>query len=71
MKEAVFILQVLAFLVPGIRERSVRVFGKTLGVHNLANNPHFSERSRHIDVYNHFLRKLAADGGIEVNYVET
>lgn len=71
IKEEACIQRVLAFLAPGMRVRSIRVSGDTVGPIDLANNPHRSVQSRYIDARRYSLKELAAAGRREVKYIET
>lgn len=64
IKKAIFMQQVLAFLVPGMTGRSIRALGDNVGGIHLDSNPYTSAWSRHIDVRRHCLRELAMDGSM-------
>ena len=69
--EGLFIRGLLSFMVPSMRKSMIQVFGDNQGAIKLANNPHSSARSRHIDVRHHFLRELVRKKTIEIEHVES
>ena len=71
VKDALFVRDVLGFLVPGRGNKCITVREDNEGAISLMNNPLSSGRSRHIDVRYHFLREKARDKDIRVMHVRT
>ena len=71
VKDALFVRDVLGFLVPGKRHKCIAVREDNEGAISLVSNPLSSGRSRHIDVRYHFLREKARDKDIVVKHVRT
>ena len=71
VKDALFVRDVLGFLVPGKGDKCITVREDNEGAISLVNNPLSSSRSRHIDVRYHFLREKARDKDITVKHVRT
>jgi len=70
VKEGLFIRALLSFMVSSMRKSMIQVSGDTQKAIKMANNPHSSARSRHIDVYHHFLRELVRKKKIEIKHIE-
>jgi len=49
--------------------KSVRVYGDNQGLLSLAENPEFHQRTKHIDVKHHFIRKHIEKGTINLWYI--
>lgn len=49
----------------------VQMYGDNQGALALVKNPHLHERSKHIDICYHFIRDLAEQGKLVVDYVRT
>ena len=58
VKEALFVLRVLRFLVPSEESGGIRVLEDNEGVIALAENPVSSSNSKYIDVHHYFLREF-------------
>lgn len=58
IKEALFTMEVLTFIVPALTEVCIKVFVDNQGAIALAKNPLSSWRTKHIDVRYHFVREL-------------
>ena len=71
VKDALFVRDVLGFLVPGREGNRIIVREDNEGAINLANNPLSSARSRHIDVRYHFLRQEVSNSSIVVLHTTT
>ena len=71
VKDALFVRDVLTFLVPTMEGKCITVHEDNEGAISLANNPLSSARSRHIDVIYHFLREKVLNREISVVYVTT
>ena len=71
VKDALFVRNLLSFLVPGRTHKCITVREDNEGAISLANNPLSSARSRHIDVRHHFLREKVVDGTVRILHVRT
>ena len=71
VKDAMFVRDVLEFLVPERKRTCITVSEDNAGAICLANNPLSSARSRHIDVRHHFLRQMVQDADIRIVHVRT
>lgn len=49
----------------------VQLFGDNISSHNWAKNPESHQRSKHVDVKYHWIRKAVAEGRIYIEYVNT
>ena len=47
------------------------MLGDNQGSLALVKNPHLHERSKHIDICYHYIRDLAEQGKLQVNYIPT
>ena len=71
VKEALFVRNVLEFLVPGVHKPPIVVYEDNEGAIKLADNPLSTARTRHIDVRHHFLREKVDKKEISVLHVES
>ena len=71
VKEALFVRNVLEFLVPGVHKPPIVVYEDNEGAIKLADNPLSTARTRHIDVRHHFLREKVDKKEICVQHVES
>jgi hypothetical protein len=51
--------------------QTVQMFGDNQGAIALVKNPHLHERSKHIDICYHFIRDLAEQKKLEIEYIPT
>jgi hypothetical protein len=49
----------------------VYMLGDNMGALALTKNLHLNERSKHIDIYHHYVCDLAINGRLQVSYVPT
>ena len=68
-KEAMFVRYVLEFLEPGKRLPPIVLREDNEGAIHLAQNPLSSGRTKHIDVWYHFVRDLVKKGQVRIEYV--
>ncbi|CAN0476502.1 unnamed protein product [Discosporangium mesarthrocarpum] len=68
VKELPFFKNVLRFVQPlsGVEDNTIWVYEDNMGAINLAENPSSSGRSKHIDLWHHFLRQLVQDRATEI-----
>ncbi|CAN0417780.1 unnamed protein product [Ascophyllum nodosum] len=71
VKEALFVKEVLSFIIPFISENCIKVFVDNDGAISLENNSLSSARTKRIDVRFHFIRELTRSKTISVEYVPT
>jgi len=62
-------LEILQFISEN--NNTVSVLGDNQGAIALTKNPHFHERSKHIDICYYFIRDLIDKGNIDINYINT
>lgn len=48
-----------------------KVFIDNKSAISLSKNPVFHERSKHIDIWYHFIRECVEEGKIDIDYVQT
>ena len=58
VKEALFVRNLLSFVLPSEKQKVLRVLEDNQGAIALAKNPLGSSNSKHIDVRHHFIRDL-------------
>ena len=71
VKEALYVREVLVFLMPSLGSPSIGVFEDSKGATELAKNPLSSSNSKHINVRYHFLRESVGTGELSVKYFRT
>ena len=71
VKEALFVRNVLEFLVPGVHKSPIVVCEDNEGAIKLADNALSTARTRHIDIRHHFLREKVDKKEISVQHVES
>lgn len=64
IKEALYVREILTFLMPSAVSKSIDVIEDNKGAINSSN-------SSHIDVRYHFLREMVASGDISVKYLQS
>lgn len=70
-KEAIYIRSLLGELGLQTMENPIIVYGDNLSAQQLAKNPVYHSRSKHIDIRYHFVRELVKNNFIELRYVST
>ena len=63
------ILSELLYKGPEIKQ--LRIYGDNQSLLNLAENPEFHQRTKHIDVKHYFIREHVEKGTIELHYIPT
>ena len=58
-------------LYKGPKIKQLRIYGDNQSLLNLAENPEFHQRTKHIDVKHHFIREHVEKGTIELHYIPT
>ena len=71
VKEALYVREVLVFLMPSLGSPSIGVFEDSKGATELAKNPLSSSNSKHIDVRYHVLREFVGTGDLSAKYLRT
>ena len=71
VKEVLFLRNILEFFDPEPSMVAIPVYEDNASAIKLTENPMSSARTRHIDVWHHFIRTLSADRVIRMVYVPT
>jgi hypothetical protein len=69
-KEAVFLYEILQTILPADR-LPIAVLGDNLGSVQLAHNPEFYKRSKHIDMRYHYIRQLVEDNIVDLRQISS
>lgn len=71
MRKIIWIRQILEGMNFKIRNGYVTIIQDNQGAIKLAENAVYSQRTKHIDVKFHFIRKLVNEGKIKLQYINT
>lgn len=70
-KEAIWLRRLFSELKILNPQDSTLIYGDNQGSLNLAHNPVYHERTKHIEVLHHFIREKILSGEIDLEYVPT
>ena len=71
VKEALFVRNLLSFVLPSEKQKVLRVLEDNQGAIALAKNPLGSSNSKHIDVRHHFIRDLVEKEEVCIKHVDS
>ena len=71
-KEAIWLRRLLGELLEQVEQPAATViFGDNQGAIQLARNPQFHARTKHIDIQHHFVREAQGNGQVDIQYTPT
>ncbi|KAH8356655.1 hypothetical protein KR084_002352 [Drosophila pseudotakahashii] len=71
VKEALHLRRLIIEIGCGREDTPTIIYGDNLSAQNLAKNPVYHARSKHIDIRYHFVREVIQQGDVKLKYVST